>query len=112
MVPKWRFQAQRLFDERRNLLGPLTEVLLKITMLGKKAHGVAEQARGGLAPGAQQRVQDGQGFEVAEHAALSAASDCTQEVLTRVLRRRRELIGEPGLDLADPADELHQLIEG
>ena len=33
-------------------------MLLKTRVLGKKAHGVAEQARGGLTTGTQERVQD------------------------------------------------------
>ena len=54
VVPERRLQAQRLFDERRDLLGVLAEMLLQLRVLGEDAHGVAEQARGGLTASAQQ----------------------------------------------------------
>ena len=112
VVAERRLQAQRLFHERRDLLGVLAEMLLKLLVLGQDAHGVAEQARGGLTTGAQQGVQDDVGFEVAEHPGVHAAGDGAEEIVTRLLHRRRKLIGEPGLDLAAAADELDQLVEG
>jgi len=39
-----------------DLLGVPAEMLLKLRVLGQEAHGVADEARGGLTPGAQQRM--------------------------------------------------------
>ena len=55
--------------------------------LGEGADGVAEQAGGGLAAGAEQGVQDDGGLVVAEGARLDAAGDGAEEVVAVGPRR-------------------------
>jgi hypothetical protein len=81
-------------------------------VLGEQADRVAEQARGGLAAGAQQCQQDGACLELAEHAAVHAAGDRAEDVAAGILHCRREMTGEPGLDVAKVRDELVQLVVG
>jgi hypothetical protein len=85
---------------------------LKIRALSQYSHRVAQQAGGGLAPGAEQDVQDGAGLEVAEHPVVDRAGDGAEDVGPRVLLRRRDLLGDPGLNLPGSSDERHQLVEG
>ena len=73
LVAERRFQPEHLLHEPRDLLGATPQLILKLGALGQQAHRVAEQAGGGLAPGAQQDVQDGGGLEVAEHPVVHGA---------------------------------------
>ncbi|MGW0810607.1 hypothetical protein [Nonomuraea sp. NPDC002799] len=75
----------------------------------QQADGVAEQADGRLAAGAEQGVQDDGGLEGAEHLLVDTAGDRAEQVLARLPHRLGELPGQPGLDLPGAADALQEL---
>ena len=112
MTAERRLQAEGFLHEGRDQLWVLAQLLLKVLVLGQEAHGVAEQAGGGLTSGAQQRVQDVDPLLIAERTGVDAACDGAEDVVVWLLYRGRELIGDPGLDLADARDQLVQIVEG
>src|SRR5215472_7044553 len=99
-MAKWGLQTERFFHEVRDEFRLFAETLLKILVVRHEAHGIADQARRGLTSSGQQDLQGDDARGGTERPGLHAASDGGKDVLTRLIGRNRQLIGDPG-----PKDE-------
>ena len=106
-----RLQPQRLLDEGAHQLGLVPQPPLQISgLVARIAHRGAQQRRGGLAAGAEQRDQDQLGGELIEPPVGAGAGQLAEQIVTRVGRGPVQLLDDVGAQFGDRRHRRGQLV--
>jgi hypothetical protein len=81
VIPERWLQPQRFLHELRDHFGILTQLILKVSVLGEDTNGIAEQARGGFTTGAEQCVENDVGLHFGERLTVDALGDSSEKVM-------------------------------